>query len=554
MSEQSLPIDILAPKVIDWLLDRRKLPQNWRKNLQVIRALIEKAKPDLLKNSEIQHYLEKVSTINYFHALEIFELLVKSGESEAKTLFGYYANPKLQAWNQIIRAYEKDNIYLGEISQSLLDILTYDIPNLRAAIEENNKAIAACNKHENELKKNINSSRYGYNQKCKEYQIAGEHPREEIMAKVKDLDIYFDEIVQLLKNDQILLAMEYFKDFSGFVSSIGNQKKKKKNQNVSQPENTFEIMSYLIQYGDETKAKMKSRLNPDLQVAAVPEREDEKEKVVKLSPKNEHSATQSSIEIDWSILDSNNPTLQDDSGIVPIEIKWENGTSTEIDWADTNTDGIEIADQNTSVTDHGIELASEPLELDNEGNLIGGKTVEEKVQKNTKNDDNETILGAIDTHNKFLSELQLLFCFLNQRIIEMEKQNIGLDITKINIAPQSVQNKEIPDVKRMLKSLQLVIDAAKSKKVTHLFEIKSSPKYVDRLIFSLDKDTLDIVNFEIALKENAVKREQTKDNSEQLKPKIDECKSEMKVIRKQIEEGISKLFNNRGVNLMIPNV
>ena len=53
-----------------------------------------------------------VSDIEYFVCLKIVEIL-KETESDSKNIFGYYSSQRMKDWIEIIKLYEKDNIYLG---------------------------------------------------------------------------------------------------------------------------------------------------------------------------------------------------------------------------------------------------------------------------------------------------------------------------------------------------------------------------------------------------------------------------------------------------------
>jgi hypothetical protein len=43
---------------LEWLVDRKKVPADWKKPLSVIRAKISEAVADLPKTEEIQKYIE----------------------------------------------------------------------------------------------------------------------------------------------------------------------------------------------------------------------------------------------------------------------------------------------------------------------------------------------------------------------------------------------------------------------------------------------------------------------------------------------------------------
>lgn len=50
--------------------------------------------------------------INYFHCLRIVDIL-KETEAESKNIFGRYSSQRMKDWQEIVKLYEKENIYLG---------------------------------------------------------------------------------------------------------------------------------------------------------------------------------------------------------------------------------------------------------------------------------------------------------------------------------------------------------------------------------------------------------------------------------------------------------
>lgn len=54
------------------------------------------------------------SDINYFHCLRIVDIL-KETEAESKNIFGRYSSQRMKDWQEIVKLYEKDNVYLGKL-------------------------------------------------------------------------------------------------------------------------------------------------------------------------------------------------------------------------------------------------------------------------------------------------------------------------------------------------------------------------------------------------------------------------------------------------------
>lgn len=73
------------------------------------------------------------SYINYFHCLKIIEIL-KETEADTKNLFGRYGSQRMKDWQDVVKCYEKENLYLGEAAQMLVRNINYEIPSLKKQI------------------------------------------------------------------------------------------------------------------------------------------------------------------------------------------------------------------------------------------------------------------------------------------------------------------------------------------------------------------------------------------------------------------------------------
>jgi hypothetical protein len=71
-----------------------------------------------------------LTDIDYFVCQKIVEIL-KETEVNSKNIFGFYSSQRMKDWLEIIKLYEKDNIYLGLISTNLkmIQIFTYSYYN-----------------------------------------------------------------------------------------------------------------------------------------------------------------------------------------------------------------------------------------------------------------------------------------------------------------------------------------------------------------------------------------------------------------------------------------
>lgn len=54
--------------------------------------------------------------INYFHCQKIVEIL-RTTEADTKNVFGRFGSQRMKDWQDVIKKYEKDSVYLAEAAQ-----------------------------------------------------------------------------------------------------------------------------------------------------------------------------------------------------------------------------------------------------------------------------------------------------------------------------------------------------------------------------------------------------------------------------------------------------
>lgn len=81
--------------------------------------------------------------INYFHCQKIIEIL-KETEADTKNLFGRYGSKRMKDWLDVVKNYERDNLYLAEAAQMLARNISYEIPGLKKQIAKEEQMHLVC--------------------------------------------------------------------------------------------------------------------------------------------------------------------------------------------------------------------------------------------------------------------------------------------------------------------------------------------------------------------------------------------------------------------------
>lgn len=127
-----VPIDIHCGKLLEWLQSRRHCGKDWRDAAMTIRSKISHAIQDMPEHPTITEMLSG-TYITYFHCQKIVDVL-RETEASSKNMFGRYSSQRMKDWQEILKIYEKDNVYLSEAAQILQQFVQYEIPAMKKQI------------------------------------------------------------------------------------------------------------------------------------------------------------------------------------------------------------------------------------------------------------------------------------------------------------------------------------------------------------------------------------------------------------------------------------
>jgi len=143
-----LPIDIHYAKLLDWLVDRRKVPVKWHERIRKIRDKVDEALKDLPDVREVREYLDGRS-LDYFACKKLVELLSNS----AKDLFGRLKDEKARKWTDIVADYEREDVFLAEAAQILARQVDIEVSAVRKRTAKLQASISEAGRKEAEAKR-----------------------------------------------------------------------------------------------------------------------------------------------------------------------------------------------------------------------------------------------------------------------------------------------------------------------------------------------------------------------------------------------------------------
>ncbi|XP_067825474.1 CDK5 regulatory subunit-associated protein 3 isoform X2 [Heptranchias perlo] len=465
----------------------------------MIREKINNAIQDMPENEEIKQLLSG-SYIHYFHCLRIIEILRRT-EASTKNIFGGYSSQRMKDWQEIVSLYEKDNVYLVELSSLLVRNVNYEIPSLRKQISKCQQLQQEYSRKELDYINNAAGAREKFFTSCKQFGITGKDVRQELLSLCRDLPSGLDGIADGTSN--LTDTLELYEACVEFVCG-----------RVSEP--VVPLLKYAQLRGNTTVYEWRTGQAP-----LVVERP--------ISPENtETQPKEPEDAIDWG---DDGTAGTDQSGGIDWGISVEESDEVScqelgadvIDWGDNTSAAVEI-----EVVESGAE---------------GGDGV-------AKGNDALTILENTETRNQFINELMELQVFLTQRLIEMREEADILSMNQFQTAPTIVQVQDVGKVVAMAAVVGDLVQRLTNVKMRHLFMIHASPRYVDRVTDLLQQKLKQADA--VGEKQHLMVQKQQRSLEEQaaLEPKLDLLIQRTKELRKLIEADISKRYQNRRVNLM----
>lgn len=153
-----------------------------------------------------------VLDINYFHCQQIIEIL-KTTEKDSKNIFGSYTSQRMKDWNQVLKSYEKDNLFIAEAAQLLSRNINYEIPSARKQMTTLEKLSSEALNKSNVAIKTENILRNEFNIACQQLGIKGDQIKRELKEKLSDLPSMQNEVAK--KVPKIQSAASLYENFSG---------------------------------------------------------------------------------------------------------------------------------------------------------------------------------------------------------------------------------------------------------------------------------------------------------------------------------------------------
>ncbi|XP_060802008.1 CDK5 regulatory subunit-associated protein 3 [Amyelois transitella] len=500
MDESNIPIDINIGKLQDWLVSRRHVNKEWQKNIIAVREKINNAIQDMPAHDDIASLLSG-TYINYFHCQKIIEIL-KETEADTKNLFGRYGSQRMKDWQDVVKSYEKENLYLAEAAQILVRNISYEIPGLKKQIAKEEQLQVECEKKNTDYLKNEASSKSEFLSLCKQLGIQGNKIKRELVDRLMELPEIYDKIGKSLK--PLLPAIELYTAFTKYI--LGERATE-----------VLPLLQYVIQHGNTTVYEW-SYGEPPLSVEPDPvhiEFDDEEQ------GGGDQIDFGDSNEIDFGSIDTGAIDFGDGDG------------AAEIDWGNIGEAPAENVDLSANIAE---------ISLEESGIVVEDQGVQGGVARGK---DALTLLDNPATRNQVIDQLLELESFLKMRLYETNTSN-EQSFSLI----QQLPTESAAALTAMLDSVQVASSRLTAPEVNHLHNVKHSPRYVDVLTAQLKQKLALCDKLSKLAARSGEQRALSTARAAQLRPALARLVDRTRELQAQIEADISKKYKGRPVNII----
>ncbi|XP_010928446.1 CDK5RAP3 protein homolog isoform X2 [Elaeis guineensis] len=552
---RNLPIDIAFARLGEWLVDRKKIPQDWRKRLSSIRSRISSAFMSLPR--DLDPFLQTLDpeVVGYMEAKKIYNILLNS-TTESRNIFGRLSGSAGE-WESVVRSFEKDHIFLGEAAQIMVQNVNYEIPYQKKQVQKIQQQLAELDRKEADIKRHAALSAAKYSEACQELGLQGENVRLELLETAKSLPSTFSKLLQVLNSDSILRAMEYY---TNFVRDAHTEKEKN-------PRDVLQNLRHLLENPPSLSVSVSPEVQNSLNDLSKP---DSSYPVPGMQLPDTNLATDG---IDWNVLVDD---TQIDWDIGAVEQPEESGSgigsyeiidSNNIDLRGSENGNGVVADQmslnriegvasRTSeseicwdiiIENPQVDALDVPADAGKESQLLGP----------TESSHHQSLVAErsqfleTEYRNKILDDLFEIKSFLNQRLVETRSEETSSLQHQVQAVAPFVLQQYAPDaVQAMLAEISLAISMLTNRKTRDLIMILNSKRFLDRLVSTVEEKKHHEVKLRESLNDLSVRRMELHNALSSSWPKQEAAIAKTRELKKLCETTLSSMFDGRPVNII----
>ncbi|KAL9264686.1 CDK5RAP3-like protein [Drosera capensis] len=543
---QNLPIDIAFSRLGEWLIDRKRIPADWRKRLAAVRGRISSAVAALDKGSDPYFQTLDPEGIDYMEAKKISDILLGT-TCESRNIFGRLSGAA-GVWEAIVQAFEKDHIFLGEAALTMAQNVNYEIPYQKKQVQKIQQQLAELDRKEADIKRNAALSVAKYAEACKEMGLQGNNVRLELLeSAANSLPSTFSRVLELIHGDAVAQAIEYY---SNFVKDLHSEK-----------DGESPVLLSNLQDIIENPPSLTISVGSDFLDSANATSDFIQQNVKSASMAAEADAINWDITLDDTQIDWDIGTVEeaDDSGngLGPYEMVNAGDISEDFDENVVQTTPSKEETANLGAPEISWDVSVDNLSLEvEEDNGLQHAAGEAQPFANASFQPQDTAgerspLLEIEYRNHLLDDMFEIKAFLNQRLTELTNQEtLSLQHQVQAVAPVVLQQYSPDFIEKMLSKISTAISLLTNRKTRDLIMILNSRRFLDRLVKTLEEKKHHEAKLKDGLRDLSTKRMELQNSMASSWPKQEAALTKTRELKKLCESTLSTMFNGRPVHIV----
>ncbi|KAI8112506.1 hypothetical protein M9434_003829 [Picochlorum sp. BPE23] len=504
--EQELPIDINYAKLVEWVVDRKVVPQDWKSKLEIIQKKAEAEAKGLPPGFLAQFTGAQEGSMNYFRCAEILNKMKETAER------GMLGSLKGDAgkWEKIVKAYESNMIHVAEGGLIMARNVDYEIPYLRKQTARNQQQIEDLERKSAELVTSAAVSKEQFAQECERIGIPtlavlhADALDAQLLLSAEGLPRNVSEACNFIKSHEIKAVIEYYQRFVA--------------QQTSYEPVLLTVLADVVNGCTDSVSDAMVQ-----EWADIPKTQEHEAIVFDTNDVEENSGN--AIEVSWDGLDMGLDLPEADaepSSEQPLDISW-----------DIDVSGVGEACESTE--HHGDHAGA-----DSQSNAYATRdSAVSNLIASLEACDTTTKRLTVDTayRNQLLDDLLELKAFISQRYRESKNQSASMTGLDVSV--------DAPTLEKMLQDLDKAINLLTAEDLAHHVSIVTNALYRERLAKNLVKLSQKEAKQMAASKEADVKKEDVRTQLMSDSAKISALVRDTKQIKEAVEISLGNKLKRR---------